>query len=76
MRRVIELEDFRGKLTVETLCVLKAEARASGTEMQIIVREILSAWALKKIHSANLLHNQLRAKGVPGIGDGTSGSKE
>jgi len=33
-----ELKDFRGRITVETDCVLEAESRASGRERQEIVR--------------------------------------
>ena len=70
-----ELKDFRGKITAETDCVLEAEARSSGKERQEVVREILHTWALQRIHSATVMHNLLRAEGLPGIGEGVSGNR-
>ncbi|WP_428419214.1 hypothetical protein [Methylibium sp.] len=70
----VELKDFRGKLTPETDCVLSAESQSTGKERQEIVREILHAWALERIHGANVLHNLLRAEGLRGIVGGASGN--
>lgn len=70
----VELKDFRGKITTETDCVLEAEVRSTGKERQEIVREILHAWAVERIHGATVLHNMLRAEGLKGIDGGVSGS--
>lgn len=70
----IELKDYRGRITPETDCVLEAEARASGKERQEIVREILHAWALERIHGASVLHRLLLAEGLKGIDGGMRGS--
>jgi hypothetical protein len=70
----VELKDFRGRITPETDCVLEAEARSTGKERQEIVREILHAWAMERIHGASVLHNLLRAEGLKGIDGGVSGN--
>jgi hypothetical protein len=70
----IELKDFRGRITPESDCVLEAEARSTGKERQEIVRDILHAWALERIHGATVLHNLLRAEGLKGIDGGVSGN--
>jgi hypothetical protein len=70
----IELKDFRGRITPETDCVLEAESRASGKERQEIVRDILHAWAMERIHGASVLHRLLQAEGLKGIDGGMSGN--
>lgn len=70
----LELKDYRGRITPETDCVLEAEARSTGKERQEIVREILHAWAMERIHGATVLHNLLRAEGLKGIDGGISGN--
>lgn len=70
----IELKDYRGRITAETDCVLESEARSTGKDRQEIVREILHAWALSRIHGATVLHNLLRAEGLRGIDGGTAGN--
>lgn len=70
----IELKDYRGRITAETDCVLEAEARSTGKDRQEIVREILHAWALSRIHGATVLHNLLRAEGLRGIDGGIGGN--
>lgn len=70
----LDLKDFRGRISAETDCVLEAESRSTGRERQEIVREILHAWALSRIHGATVLHNLLRAEGLRGIEGGTPGS--
>jgi hypothetical protein len=69
-----DLKDFRGKITLESDCVLEAESRASGKERQEIVREILHDWAVRRIDGASVLHRLLRAEGLPGIAEGVQGS--
>jgi hypothetical protein len=70
----IELKDFRGRISVETDCVLEAQSRALGCDRQEIARQVLHKWALEQIHAATVLHNQLRAEGLEGIGGGGKGS--
>lgn len=68
-----ELKDFRGKITPEADCVIEAVARSKGVERQEVVREVLHAWAMGRIHGASVLNKLLRAEGLPGIGDGIAG---
>ena len=70
----VELKDFRGRITPEADCVLEAEARSTGRDRQEIVREILHEWAERRIHGASVLHNLLRAEGLKGIAEGTTGN--
>lgn len=66
-----ELQDFRGKLTTETWCVLQAESRISGEDMQVILRDVMHAWASKKLNVARITDDLLRAKGLPGVAKGS-----
>lgn len=52
------------RVSVETDCVIEAEHRATGKDKSEIVREVLAAWANKKIHESSLLAGLLKAKGV------------
>ncbi len=70
----IELHDYRGKITPETDAVLEAQARAQGVERQVIARDVLHRWAVEQIHAATVLHGQLLAQGLPGIGGGVQGA--
>lgn len=70
----IELKDYRGRISVETDCVLEGLSRATGRDRQEIAREVLHRWALEQIHAANVMHRQLQAEGLSGIGEGTRGS--
>lgn len=65
-----ELRDFRGKITDETYLALEAEARAFDRDKADIAREVLHAWALKKIHEATVLARLLRGKGVTSAAKG------
>lgn len=69
----VELKDFRGRITPETDCVLEAEARVTGKDRQEIVRDILHAWAVERIHGASVLHRLLQAEGLRGIDGGMRG---
>lgn len=60
----LELKDFRGKLTVETDCVLEAMTRSTGKERQEIVREVLHNWALESLDMHNVLHSVLKREGI------------
>jgi hypothetical protein len=61
-----ELKDFRGKITIETHVALEAEARVSGRDRADIAREILHAWAAKKLHEASVLSGLALAEGIAG----------
>lgn len=66
----IPLKDFRGKITRETDVALEAEARVSGRDRADIAREILHAWAAKKLHEASVLSGLALAEGIAGsMGD-------
>jgi hypothetical protein len=69
-----ELHDFRGKLTTRTHCALEARSQATGKDRAEIVREILDAWAADELHAAMVLHRNLLAQGLPGIGGGMPGN--
>lgn len=70
-----ELKDFRGKLTAETYFALKAEAIAFDRDSADIVREIMHAWALKKLHEHTVWENLARTEGISGAGEGSRGSR-
>lgn len=70
----LELKDFRGKITVETDAALEAESRFSGRDRADIAREILHAWATKKIHEARLLTSICAAQGIVGDSQGIKGT--
>ena len=50
------------RVTHETDCVIEAEHRATGRDKSEIVREVLQAWANKKIHEASLLNDLLKSR--------------
>ncbi len=62
----IPLKDFRGKITIETHVALEAESRMSGRDRADIAREILHAWAAKKLHAASVLSDLALAEGISG----------
>lgn len=69
-----ELYDLRAKITVEAHCALAAYARAHDIEKPEVVRDVLHKWAMRQIHGANILGACLRAKGLPGAGEGVAGA--
>ena len=68
------LQDLRAKITTEAHAVLVAEQRATGRDQSEIVRDVLHEWALQRINAANVLHRQLLAEGMTGIGQGAAGN--
>lgn len=68
-----ELRDYRGRISVLADVAIDAEAKSTGRERQEIVREILDAWAVQKVHAASLLQAALDAEGLSGIVGGVSG---
>lgn len=71
-----ELKDFRGKITVETDCVLEALNRVTGKDKSEIAREVLHAWALEKVHVNNVLAQLLRAEGVLAASEGVRAASQ
>lgn len=69
-----DLHDFRGKHTTEIKVALEAEARLTGKDKAEIEREVMQAWAVKKIHGARLLAALAAAEGVLGESQGIAGN--
>lgn len=65
-----ELKDFRGKVTVETDCVLEALNRVTGRDKSEIAREVLHEWAMERVHMNNVLGRLLKAEGVLAASEG------
>lgn len=70
------LVDFRGKITVETDCVLRALSRAEGRDKSEIAREVLHTWAATRLQAHRVLDGLLRSEGLPGVAQGRAGSDE
>ena len=70
----VDLKDLRAKVTPETDAVLEGIARATGRDRSEIVREVLHRWAASEIDKASMVHRMLKAEGLPGIAQGTSGN--
>ncbi len=70
-----DLRDFRGKITIETYCVLEAEHRVTGEDQSAIARGVLHEWALRKLQVAKVADSLLRSEGEPGIAEGASGNR-
>jgi hypothetical protein len=69
-----DLVDFRGKLTVEAMAMLEGEAAVTGDEKAAIVRKVLHAWAMKKMHAHKVAQRWLAVEGHATPGRGGSGS--
>jgi hypothetical protein len=70
-----DLKDFRGKITIETHCVLEAENRVTGEDKSVIARQVLHEWAVQKLQVAKVTDALLRSEGMPGIADGVAGNR-
>lgn len=66
----LELKDFRGKISVETDCVLEAINRVTGRDKSEIAREALHKWAMDQVHVNNVLGRLLKAEGVLAASEG------
>lgn len=64
----LDLRDFRTKLPLETLAVIKGYASAFGKDDAEIAREILNEWAKKICHAAKVTEAHLRVEGITGYG--------
>lgn len=60
----LELKDFRGKISIETDCVLEAINRVTGKDKSEIAREVLHKWAMDQVHVNNVLGRLLQSEGV------------
>lgn len=56
----MDLIDFRTKLHPRAHAVLTAVARASGKDMNEIVRELLDKWADDEVHKAEIVMRLVR----------------
>ena len=72
----VELKDFRCKISPEIDAALEAESRIGGRDRAEIAREILHAWALRKLHEASVLISLARTQGLIGESQGVSGTVE
>jgi hypothetical protein len=70
-----DLKDFRGKITIETHCVVEAMHRVSGDDRREIVRKVLHEWAVQKVREAKITDALLRSEGIPGIVEGIAGHR-
>lgn len=68
-----ELVDFRGKFTEETILALTAEEIAFNRDKSEIAREVMHAWALKKLHEHRVAARLMREEGFDGADEGKSG---
>ena len=64
----LDLKDFRTKLPVETMALIKGFAEAFGKEESEIARDILNEWADKISHASRVAHKYLEVEGVTGRG--------
>ena len=77
-----DLKDFRGKITVETDCVLETINRVTGRDRSEIAREVMHRWALEEIEKQSVLAQLLRSEGLlresggaPAASEGIAGSR-
>lgn len=59
-----DTKDFRGEISRETDVWLEAEERVYGRTRQDVVRELLHAHALKRLHEASVIIRLAEANGI------------
>ena len=62
----LDLKDFRTKLPVETMAVIKGMAAAFNKDESEIARDVLNEWADKISHAARVADKYLQVEGVVG----------
>jgi hypothetical protein len=67
-----DLKDFRGEITRETDVWLETEERVHGRSRQSVVRELLHAHAMKRLHESKVMTELAAAHGVLPEEAGTS----
>lgn len=60
----LELKDFRGRITVETDCVLEALCKTTKKDKAEIAREWLHEKAMEQVHIASLVQANLIREGL------------
>jgi hypothetical protein len=60
------LNDFRGKITIETHVALEALSRATGRDRAEIARDVLHRWASEQLYAASVMQRLATAEGVTG----------
>jgi hypothetical protein len=71
-----DLKDFRCKITGDTVLALEAEALAFDRDKADIAREVLDAWAHRKIHECKVLARLMRDEGISGALEGRAGDPQ
>lgn len=71
----LPLKSFRLRITPETVVALEAEARGFCQDRAEIAREILHAWAVKRLHASNVAVARVLAEGLTGADEGTRGRR-
>jgi len=72
----LPLKSFRLRITPETAVALDAEARAFCQDRAEIAREILHAWAVKRLHASRVSAARELAEGLVGADEGTRGRRK
>jgi hypothetical protein len=62
----IPLKDYRTKIPVETLAIIKGYASAFKKDEQEIGREVLNEWAEKIAHANKVAQAHLKVAGLTG----------
>jgi hypothetical protein len=60
----IPLEDLRSKVATEVHAALDAHAVADGIDKSELVRQIVTAWAERRIHAAKVIVRSLESEGI------------
>ena len=71
----LPLKSFRLRITPETAVALEAEARGFCQDRAEIAREILHAWAVKRLHAARIGMARELSEGLVGADEGMRGRR-